>query len=236
MDEEQRPVEPETAAPAPEPAPAASPEQVVEALLFAADEPLPLARLAEVAGTEPERVGDAIAALNAAYADTGRTFRIHKVAQGYQLYTTAGFADWVRRLYQQQHVQRLSRAALEVLAIVAYNQPITRPEIEKLRTVDCSGPLLTLLERRLIATAGRAHRAGNPFLYRTTREFLRYFGLETIDDLPRLEELGEFLARRETGIETEDGEPPVETQTFESLAVDYRAEPDAKPDEPAPDA
>jgi segregation and condensation protein B len=190
------------------------PVKAVEALLFAADEPLGVLRIAETAGVEPQTIPAAVETLNREYAETGRTFRIHRVAQGFQLYTLADYADLVRRLYQSQHVQRLSRAALEVLAIVAYNQPITRPEIEKLRGVDCSGPLLTLLERRLIATAGRARRAGNPFLYRTTREFLRYFGLEKLEDLPRMEELGEFLAGREAGV-------TAEVRQFESLAVDY---------------
>jgi segregation and condensation protein B len=218
---EGREVEPATAGPAEEPEPADAGRDstlVVEALLFAADEPLGAARLAQIAGIEPDAVAGLVEQLNVVYSAAGRTFRIHKVAQGYQLYTTAEYAECVRRLYQSQHVQRLSRAALEVLAIIAYNQPVTRPEVEKLRGVDCSGPLLTLLERRLIATAGRAHRAGNPFLYRTTREFLRYFGLEKLEDLPRMEELGEFLAGRETGpgrLETR------EVQMFDSLVVDY---------------
>ncbi len=186
----------------PEPAektePLAQPlEPVIEALLFAADAPVTLARLTEITGADDTAVREAIDRLNQTYAETGRAFRISRVAQGYQLYTLPEYADWIRRLYAQTRIQRLSAAALEVLAIIAYKQPITRPEIEQLRGVDCSAPLLTLLERGLIVTAGRAHRPGNPFLYRTTREFLRYFGLESLDELPRLEELGEFLAARE---------------------------------------
>jgi segregation and condensation protein B len=221
--------------------PPADPVRVVEALLFAADEPLGAARIAGIASVEPDAIAGMVEKLNAVYAESDRTFRIHKVAQGYQLYTTAEYAECVRRLYQSQHVQRLSRAALEVLAIIAYNQPITRPEIEKLRGVDCSGPLLTLLERRLISTAGRAHRAGNPFLYRTTREFLRYFGLEKLEDLPRMEELGEFLANRETGAEPAEYR---KVQTFDTLVVDYsgreaaaaeRARQEPEPELPASD-
>ncbi|MCX7731546.1 MAG: SMC-Scp complex subunit ScpB [candidate division WOR-3 bacterium] len=172
-------------------------EPVIEALLFAADTPVTLARLTEITGADDTAIREAIDRLNQTYAETGRAFRISRVAQGYQLYTLPEYADWIRRLYAHTRIQRLSAAALEVLAIIAYKQPITRPEIEQLRGVDCSAPLLTLLERGLIVTAGRAHRPGNPFLYRTTREFLRYFGLESLDDLPRLEELGEFLAARE---------------------------------------
>ncbi|MBM3322442.1 SMC-Scp complex subunit ScpB [candidate division WOR-3 bacterium] len=168
-------------------------QRVLESLLFAADAPLALDRLTVLLGVPPETVLRAVHNLNEQYTATGRVFRVSRVAQGFQLYSMPEYAEWVRRLYQHQFTHRLSRAALEVLAIVAYRQPVTRPDIEALRKVDCSGPLLTLLERRLVATAGRAHRPGNPFLYRTSREFLRYFGLESLDDLPRLDELSQFL-------------------------------------------
>ncbi|MEO0079336.1 MAG: SMC-Scp complex subunit ScpB [candidate division WOR-3 bacterium] len=171
--------------------------QVIEALLFAAEQPIGAERLAELAETDVATVRKVVEELNQCYTETGRTFRISRVAQGYQLYTLPQFAEWVRRLYHHQQIQRLSSAALEVLAIIAYHQPVTKPEIERLRGVDCSAPLMTLLERGLIVTAGRAHRPGNPFLYRTTKEFLRYFGLESLDDLPTLDELSTFLAGRE---------------------------------------
>jgi segregation and condensation protein B len=193
------------------------PGQVIEALLFAADAPVKLDRLVELAQVTPETARAVIDQLNATYHETGRTFRVQRVAQGYQLYTMPDYAEFVRRLYQHQYTHRLSRAALEVLAIIAYRQPVTRPEIEQLRGVDCSGPLVTLLERRLIATYGRASRPGNPFLYRTTPEFLRYFGLAGLEDLPRMEEIGDFLARRETG---DDATPVVSAETFDSLALD----------------
>ncbi len=186
-----------TPAPDTRPPDGAELEKVIEALLFAADQPLPLSRLRELTSAEEEDLRTIIDRLNQVYADTGRSFRITRVAHGYQLYTLPQYADWLRKLYQHNRVQRLSTAALEMLAIIAYKQPITKPEIEKMRGVDCSAPLLTLLERGLIVTAGRAHRPGNPFLYRTTREFLRYFGLESLDELPRLEELGAFLAERD---------------------------------------
>jgi segregation and condensation protein B len=193
------------------------PAQVVEALLFAADAPVKLDRLAELAEATPESARAVIDELNAKYQETGRTFRIQRVAQGFQLCTMPEYAEFVRRLYQHQYTHTLSRAALEVLAIIAYKQPVTRPEVEQLRGVDCSGPLVTLLERRLIATYGRASRPGNPFLYRTTPEFLRYFGLAGLEDLPRMEEIGEFLARRETGPDVSE---PDKGETFDSLAMD----------------
>jgi segregation and condensation protein B len=201
---------------APDPSPLA-PAEVIEALLFAADAPVKLDRLAELAEATPEGARAVIDELNAKYQETGRTFRIQRVAQGFQLYTMPDYAEFVRRLYQHQYTHKLSRAALEVLAIIAYKQPVTRPEVEQLRGVDCSGPLVTLLERRLIATYGRASRPGNPFLYRTTPEFLRYFGLAGLEDLPRMEEIGDFLARRESG---PDGSEPDKGETFDSLAMD----------------
>lgn len=171
---------------------------VLEALLFAADAPVPADRLAELLNVEPNAISELIAGLNRVYTETGRAFRVNRVARGYQLYTLPEFAEWVRRLYENQHVVKLSRAAHEVLAVIAYNQPITRPEIERLRGVDSAGPLVTLLERGLIVTAGRARKPGAPLLYRTTREFLRYFGLDSLDDLPRMDEISAFLAARET--------------------------------------
>ena len=213
--EVQTPVpEPEPLNPSPQPL---DPTEVIEALLFAADAPVKLDRLAELAEVPPETARTVIDRLNANYQESGRTFRVQRVAQGFQLYTMPDYAEFVRRLYQHQYTHRLSRAALEVLAIIAYKQPVTRPEVEQLRGVDCSGPLVTLLERRLIATYGRASRPGNPFLYRTTPEFLRYFGLAGLEDLPRMEEIGEFLARREAG---PDAGEPDKGETFDSLAMD----------------
>jgi segregation and condensation protein B len=225
---EPTPTEPDSPIPSPEsPIPGSEPPtsslppldpaQVVEALLFAADAPVKLDRLAELAEVSPETARAVIDSLNATYQETGRAFRVQRVAQGFQLYTMPAYAEFVRRLYQHQYTHRLSRAALEVLAIVAYKQPVTRPEVEQLRGVDCSGPIVTLLERRLIATYGRAARPGNPFLYRTTPEFLRYFGLAGLEDLPRMEEIGEFLARREAGPDAGETD---EAETFDSLAMD----------------
>jgi segregation and condensation protein B len=212
---------PQPLTPDPEPLtpvlPPLDPAQVIEALLFAADAPVKLGRLAELAEVSSEAARAVIDGLNATYQETGRAFRVQRVAQGFQLYTMPAYAEFVRRLYQHQYTHRLSRAALEVLAIVAYKQPVTRPEVEQLRGVDCSGPIVTLLERRLIATYGRASRPGNPFLYRTTPEFLRYFGLAGLEDLPRMEEIGEFLARREAG---PDAGEPDKAETFDSLAMD----------------
>ena len=168
---------------------------IIEALLFAENNPLTLNRFIEITNNHPEDIIQAITELNNEYESSNHSFRIEKVANGYQLYTLPEYSQWVRSLYKSPY-HRLSRAALETLAIIVYNQPITRPEIEKLRGVDCSGPLLTLLERKLIRIEGRARKPGGPFLYGTGKEFLRYFGISTLNDLPSKEELGAFLQRQ----------------------------------------
>jgi len=168
---------------------------IIEALLFAENNPLTLNRFIEITNNNPEDIIQAIGELNKEYESSNRSFRIEKVANGYQLYTLPEYSQWVRSLYKNPY-HRLSRAALETLAIIVYNQPITRPEIEKLRGVDCSGPLLTLLERKLIRIEGRARKPGGPFLYGTGKEFLRYFGISSLNDLPSKEELGAFLQRQ----------------------------------------
>lgn len=170
-------------------------KNIIEALLFSENNPLTLERLTEITNASSEDIINAIADLNGDYKHTQRAFRIEKVANGYQLYTLPEYGQWVRLLYKTSY-HRLSHPALETLAIIIYNQPITRPEIEKFRGVDCSGPLLTLLERKLIRIEGRAKKPGGPFLYSTGNEFLRYFGLVSLNDLPNKEELENFLQRR----------------------------------------
>jgi len=204
--------------------------KLVETLLFASDSPLPATRMAEIGETSADAVLTAVRELNRHYEETDRTFRIHRVAQGFQLYSLPEFSPWVRSLFRRQYVQRLSRPSLEVLAIIAYKQPVTRPEIESLRGVDCSGPLVTLIERRLIVTAGRAKRPGSPFLYRTTREFLRYFGLETLDQLPPIDELGAFLAG------AEEREEEVEVERHETMAIGEKTDAQPSPDPGEPDS
>lgn len=189
-------------------------KQVVEALLFAAQEPLSLSRLVRIIGKDPLEIMQAIDALNQDYAATNRSFRIHQVSAGYQLYTLPEYSQWIKSLFEHTHRARLSKASLEVLAIIAYEQPVTRPEIERLRGVDSSGPLMTLLERRLIRIDGRAKRPGNPFLYRTTKEFLRYFGINDLSDLPSKEDLEEFLARSDLKHPTNE---PIDSEAKKSV-------------------
>lgn len=184
---DQEPVTTDTAAqPANEPLP--TPERVIEALLFASDTPLSTARLADlVGGVTPAIVQDCIEVLNAEYAASGRAFRISAIAGGYQMLTTPVFQPWLSRLDKHRGQHRLGDAALEVLSIIAYKQPIIRAEIEAIRGVACGEVMNRLRDMGLIKAVGRAEVIGRPLLYGTTRKFLDTFGLERLEDLPPLE-------------------------------------------------
>ena len=163
---------------------------IVEALLFASSEPLTLTRLEELAsgsGAEKGALSQAIDQLRQEYDHQGRSFQIVEVARGYQLKTRLEYSVWVRKLFQPRQYFRLSGPTLETLAIVAYKQPITRPEIEVIRGVSVDGILKNLLERELIKIAGQKEVAGRPYLYCTSRRFLEHFGLNDLKDLPNLE-------------------------------------------------
>ncbi len=163
---------------------------VVEAILFTSDSPLPAARIAELAELRGERaVKDAVTALNKRYERDGSAFRIESLAGGYQMLTRPEFHGVITRLLRDRSDSRLTQAALETLAIVAYRQPILRADVEAIRGVACGEVLRGLLERQLIKIVGRAKVIGRPMLYGTTRRFLEVFGLESLEDLPKVEEL-----------------------------------------------
>jgi segregation and condensation protein B len=167
---------------------------VLEGLLFAAGAPVPVARLVEALdGPDRKQVMRALDVLDAKLADDGRGLRLMRVAGGYQLRTLAEHGPWIRRLLGGKP-PRLSRALMETLAIIAYRQPCTRPEIEAIRGVDVDGVLSTLLERRLIKIVGRKEAPGRPILYGTTKDFLEVFGLPDVEALPPLKYLGEVAA------------------------------------------
>ena len=163
---------------------------ILESLLFAAGDPVSLGKLAQVlAGYERRDIVRTLNELGEQYAREERGFRLQQVAGGYQLRTTRANAEFVKTLLAQRPV-RLTRAALETLAVVAYRQPVTRPEIEAIRGVDVDAVLTTLSERRLVRVLGRKDVVGRPLLYGTTPEFLETFGLKDLASLPTLEELG----------------------------------------------
>ncbi len=177
-------------------------KRIVEAILFAADSPVSLDRLVEIVGDGTRSdVRSAIDELNDEYDREGHSFNATEIANGWQLYVKPEYATWAKELHRGRMPTRLSQAALETLAIVAYKQPIVRAEIEVVRGVDSSGVLATLLRRGLVTIAGRAPGMGRALMYRTTKEFLRYFGLSTITDMPRLEEFAEVLGLKPDELE-----------------------------------
>jgi len=166
----------------------------VEALLMATDRPLSDGRIAELLGISLEEGGTrpvraAIESLNAHYLESGRSFRVEQVAGGRQILTRPEFGPILHQLHQAKTQSRLTPAALETLAIVAYRQPVLRSDIESIRGVASGEVLRGLMERRLVKIVGRAEELGRPMLYGTTREFLRVFGLATLSDLPQAKEL-----------------------------------------------
>jgi segregation and condensation protein B len=163
-----------------------SPTDIIEALLFAAHTPVSLEKLAAVTELSPETVAAEIDILREEKTVVG-ALQLVEVAGGWQFVTKPEFATFVRRLRDEKKV-RLSRAAFEILAIIAYRQPVTRGDIDALRGVDSGGPLHFLLERKLVVPAERKDAPGRPWLYRTTPRFLDQFGLKSLEDLPELDE------------------------------------------------
>ncbi len=157
----------------------------LEALLFAAGEPLPAARIAAILGCPEGEVAQLAEALEATLAERG--LQVVKLAGGYGLATRSEYADYVEALVEPEP-QSLSVQALEALAIIAYRQPITRPEVDELRGVNSAGVITTLLEKNLIRIAGRKSAPGRPFLLETSEQFLSLFGLNELSDLPLIEQ------------------------------------------------
>lgn len=184
---------------------------ILEALIFASRDPLTVKDLLKlVEGETKESINEALAALRQEYGEM-RGLQLVEVAHGYQIVTRPELNDWVRRLFQGKRSQRLTMQALETLALIAYKQPVTLPEIDDIRGVSSVGVVHTLLERRLVKITGRKDVVGRPFLYATTQEFLLRFGLRDLSELPRVEELADVLGAEVTGAEpaTVDGSLPL---------------------------
>jgi segregation and condensation protein B len=175
----------------------------LEAIIYAADEPATIEQLATALGEEKLAVQSSLDELVASYASEERGIEIRGVAGGYKMYTKPQHHDAVRRFIKSLRPPlRLTMPALETLAVISYKQPVTAPEIQEIRGVNTSGVLKTLLDKRLIATAGRKEVIGRPILYRTSKEFLMRFGLSDLQELPSLKEF-EALAREALG--TDEG-------------------------------
>jgi segregation and condensation protein B len=181
---------------------------IVEALIFASPEPMTLKALGKLLDQEPkEEIEAAIAAVKADYDRPGG-LQLVDVAGGYQIVTRPELHEWVRRLFHERTTQKLSVAALETLAVIAYRQPVTAPEIAEIRGVNTAGVLSTLADRKLVKIVGRKPVVGRPFMYGTTREFLDRFGLYDVTDLPKVEDMSELL-----GFELPGGVGEPEPQT-----------------------
>jgi segregation and condensation protein B len=167
---------------------------VVEALILASSEPLPARKILDVTeGLTPHKVGQLVAELNNRYMQAGCSFRIRELAGGYQFYVVPEFAGYVQELFTRRRKIRFTRAALETLAIAAYRQPVTKAEIEHIRGVASDGVIHNLLEKKLVTIVGRAKTVGKPLQYGTTDEFLKFFGLAALSDLPKMSEIEELI-------------------------------------------
>jgi segregation and condensation protein B len=208
----------------------------LEAIIYAADEPATIEQLVNATGEERDVVRAALEEMLAACVNEERGIEIRRVARGYRLSTKPQHHEVVRKFIKGLRPPvRLSMPALETLAVVAYKQPITLPEIQEIRGVNCSGVIQTLLEKHLVTTAGRKPVIGRPILYRITKEFLVRFGLNDVDELPSLKEF-EQLAREalgpdaglELGPETDEteagGEAPPEAPAAETPAPEAQAD------------
>jgi len=163
-------------------------ERSAEAILFAGGEPLPLHRIAQALELDDEAAESVLESLSDRLDNSGSAIELLRLGDCWQLATREEYASVVRSALELKRNSPLSQAALEVLAVVAYNQPVTRAFAEQVRGVDCSGVISTLCERGLIEEAGRLELPGRPISYRTTADFLRCFGLESIDELPPVSE------------------------------------------------
>ena len=178
-------------------------KSITENVLLAADQPVHVGELQKLFLNTAEK-NDLQSILNELKEEyQSRNLQILEVADGYQLCTRYEFNDWIRKFLKLDRSSRLSQPSLDALSIIAYKQPLTRQELDDIRGVDSSGVIKTLLEKKVIAPAGRKKVPGRPIMYRTTQKFLEYFGLKDLSDLPTLEDLKEEL----------DGDdPPLQTQ------------------------
>ena len=201
---------------------------LVEALIFAADGPIKVDRLAEVLDIKPGEVKEVLAMLEQDYTENSRGFFLQEIAGGYQLRSRPEYADYLRRLGRSRPF-KFSRPALETLAIVAYRQPVTRSEVEYLRGVDSGSVLKTLLEKHLLRILGKKDVPGKPMIYGTSKEFLELFGLSDLGELPTLREFNELIPEEDFEQLSLGAELPL---LAEEGAPDSEEEPAAPDDEP----
>jgi len=164
-------------------------ESVVEAILFASDESLTAERLAKIVETPVKQIRQHIQALNEKYQANNNAFRIEQIAGGYQMLTLSPYNHWLKKLLRVRGDSKLSPASMETLAIIAYKQPVIRADVEAVRGVAVGELVRSLMDKGLVKIVGRAEVLGRPMLYGTTKKFLEVFGLNSLKDLPKIEEL-----------------------------------------------
>ena len=192
-------------------------KNIIESLLFVAQEPLSVDRLKKILEhAETREIREALEDISTEFDTRKGGFYLHRVAGGYQIRSRPEYSTWIRRLLQPKPF-RLSKAALETLAVVAYKQPVIRSDVEHVRGVDCGGVLKVLLERGFIRVMGRKEIPGRPLIYGTTRRFLEVFGLETLKDLPTPKEIEELGS---APLETADERPREDSQPSEAPLSD----------------
>ncbi len=163
-------------------------KSVIEALLFASEKPLTIEQARNILDNmEANEVRRLLEELKSDYEQANRGIRITEVAGGFQMITSTNFAPFLKKFFKERHVERLSKPALETLAIIAYKQPLTKLEIESLRNVNVDGVMKSLLDKNLIRISGRKKAPGRPHVFATTKQFLEYFGLKTLEELPKME-------------------------------------------------
>ena len=206
-------------------------KNIIECLLFAADEPLTIDRLKNIiTGAETKAIRMTLDELEADYEARQGGFFLKEVADGYQIRTRPDYKEYIRRLLKPRP-QRLSKAALETLAIIAYKQPVIRSDIEHIRGVDCGGVLRVLLERQFIRVLGRKDIPGRPLIYATTKRFLEVFDLKNLKDLPtpkEIEEFGSALAEEMEAADREEAADEISTENIEKTdtsSIPLEAEP-----------
>ena len=170
-------------------------KNIIEALIFASDGPITIGQLASIIEVEKNEVEEALQVLMKDLED--RSLILKKVSGGYEFATRPEYSRWIKKMFVGKAKSRLTRAALETLAIIAFKQPISRVEVSAIRGVNSDGVIRGLLERKLISISGRAEGPGRPLLFVTTKEFLRYFGINEISDLPKPKEIEALLAEGE---------------------------------------
>ncbi|MDD4982057.1 MAG: SMC-Scp complex subunit ScpB [Candidatus Omnitrophica bacterium] len=186
-------------------------KSVIEALLLASERPLGLEKIRDVLDNLPAKdTLDLIEELRKEYNDGSRGIRVVEIAGGFQMITAPEFAPFLKKLFKGRNTEKLSKPALETLAIIAYKQPLTRSEIELLRNVNVDGVMKSLLDKSLIRISGRKKAAGNPYVYGTTRQFLEHFGLKSLQDLPKIEDFSSLAEKTELIEEFPEGEKQAE--------------------------